>query len=84
MHELGCGDETMAKSDLFDNIGIVARAPEPLVDHIDQPNVLAAVESGVHHVGAVDVEDDESRRAGGGMSVCHALIIARGCDTKPN
>jgi hypothetical protein len=50
----------MAKGDLFDNVGIVAGAAEPLIDHVDEPDVFAAVESGVYEVGAIDVEDDES------------------------
>lgn len=60
MHQLGCGDEPVAKGDLFDNVWIVAGATEPLIDHVDEPDVFAAVESGVYEVGAIDVEDDES------------------------
>jgi hypothetical protein len=82
-HQLGVGDETVAKGDLFDHVGIVARPAEPLIDHIDEPDVLAAVEPSVYEVGAIDVEDDESCGAGGGMSVCHALIIAKGCYRVP-
>ena len=82
-HQLGVGDETVAKGDFFDHVGIVARPAEPLIDHIDEPDVFAAVEPSVYEVGAIDVEDDESCGAGGGMSVCHALIIARGCYRVP-
>ena len=79
MDEFGRGDETVAERNFLDDIGVVARSPEPLIDHIDKPDVFAAVESSVYEVGSVDVEDHDSCRAGGGMSVCHALIIARGC-----
>ena len=32
MDEFGCGDETVAECDLLDDIGVVARAAEPLID----------------------------------------------------
>jgi hypothetical protein len=83
LHQFGVGDESVAKGDLFDHVGIVARPAEPLIDHVDEPDVFAAVEPSVYEVGAIDVEDDESCGAGGGMSVCHALIIARGCYRVP-
>ena len=84
MHQFGVGDEPVAKGDLFHDVGIVARPAEPLIDYVDQPDVVTAVEASVNEVGAIDVEDDESCGAGGGMSVCHALIIARGCYTALN
>ncbi len=60
MDEFGCGDETVAECGLLDDIGVVARAAEPLIDHIDEPDVFAAVESSVYEVGPIDVEDHES------------------------
>ena len=52
----------MAKSNLFDDIRIVAGAAEPLVDHVDQADMIGTVEAGVHQVGSIDVEDHESSR----------------------
>ena len=60
LDELGGGDQAVAEGDLFDDIGIVARAAEPLIDDIDEADVVAAVEPGVHQIGPVDVEDHES------------------------
>ena len=60
MHQFGCGDETVAEGNLFDHVGVVAWSPKPLIDHIDEADVFAAVEAGVHDVGSIDVEDDES------------------------
>ena len=50
----------MAESDLFDDIQIVAWAADPLVDNVDETDVFAAAELGVHKVRPIDVEDDES------------------------
>ena len=61
--EIGVGDQSMAEGNLFDHIGIVAGPAEPLIDHIDQADMIGAVEAGVHQVGSIDVEDDESCRA---------------------
>ena len=58
-NEVGRGDQSVAKGNFLDDVGIVARTAEPLIDHVDEPNVIGAVEAGVHEVGAVDVEDDE-------------------------
>ena len=94
LDQLGGGDQSMAERDLFDHIGIVARATEPLVDYVDEPDVLAAVEFGVHQVRSVDVEDHVmggpgaalGRRVGGalgvGGAVSHATIMAKGCYTE--
>ena len=60
MHQFGRGYETVAEGHLFDHIGVVAWSPEPLIDHVDEADVVAAVEAGVHDIGSIDVEDDES------------------------
>lgn len=87
--QLGVGDEAMAEGDLFDDIGIVARATEPLVDHVDKADMVAAIESGVDEIGPIDVEDHESGRAGrrpvgravgDDLGLCHEQIMTRGCD----
>jgi hypothetical protein len=84
-HQFGCGDQSVAKRNLFDNVGVVARPTEPLIDNVDQADVVAAVEPGVYEVGSVDVEDHEpfgtSRGASEGMSLFHAVIMTRGCHT---
>lgn len=59
----GVGDQPVTKRNLFDDIGIVARSAEPLVDHIDQSDMIDTVETGVNQIGSVDVEDDEPRWA---------------------
>ncbi|MEY2443879.1 MAG: hypothetical protein QOE00_459, partial [Ilumatobacteraceae bacterium] len=74
-HEVCGGDETVAKGDLFDDIGVIARAAEPLIDDIDETDVFAAVEPGVDQVGAIDVEDHETIGAGGGVSCCHGASM---------
>lgn len=83
----------MTECNLFDDIGIVARSAEPLVDHVNQSDVIGTVETGVHQIGSVDVEDDESCRTswrvgrsagcrgGGSMQMFHAVIMTRGCNT---
>jgi len=90
--ELGVGDQSMAEGNLFDDIGVVAWSAEPLVDHVDQSDMVGAIEAGVHQIGPIDVEDHEPCRAaswagdgsggggGVGMSKFHAVIMARGCN----
>ncbi len=60
LDELGSGDQAVAERNFLDDIGIVARSTEPLIDDIDETDVVAAVEPGVHQTGPVDVEDHES------------------------
>jgi hypothetical protein len=91
--EFGVGDQSMPERNLFDDIGVVAWSAEPLVDHVDQSDVVGAIEAGVHQIGSIDVEDHESCPAAGwtgygigggggfGMSKFHAVIMARGCYT---
>ena len=77
--ELGGGDQSVAKRHFFDDVGIVARPAEPLIDHVDEADVVAAIEPGMHQVGSVDVEDHESGWTSLGVAVCHAAIVAEGC-----
>jgi hypothetical protein len=42
-----------------------------LIDDVDETDVVGAVETGVHEVGPVDVEDHVPGGAGEGMSVSH-------------
>jgi hypothetical protein len=63
--EFGVGDQSMAEGNLFDDIGVVAWSAEPLVDHVDQSDMVGAIEAGVHQIGSIDVEDHESCRAAG-------------------
>jgi hypothetical protein len=87
--ELGVGDQSVAEGDFFDDVGVVARPAEPLVDYVDETDVFAAVEPGVHQIGPIDVEDHESSRTGAGaegglgehVSLCHGQIMTRGCYT---
>ncbi len=60
LDEFGSGDQTVAERHLFDDIGIVARPAEPLIDDVDEAHVVAAIEPGVHQIGPIDVEDHES------------------------
>ncbi len=60
LDEFGGGDQAVAERDLFDDVRIVARTPEPLIDDVDEADVVGAVEPGVHQIGSVDVEDHES------------------------
>ena len=69
--QIGIGEQTVAHGDLFDDVGIVARATEPLIDDVDETDVVGAVETGVHEVGPVDIEDHVPGGAGEGMSVSH-------------
>jgi len=64
LDEFGRGDQSVAEGHFLDDIGIVARAAEPLIDDIDEPDMVRTIESCVDEVGPVDVEDDESCRAG--------------------
>ncbi len=83
--ELGIGDEAVAEGDFLDDIGIVARATEPLVDHVDEADMVAAIEPGMDEVGPIDVEDHEpvgsaSRVEGVDvLALCHEQIMTRGC-----
>lgn len=79
--QLGVGDETVPKGDLFDHVGIVAGAAEPLIDDIDEADVIGAVQLGVHQVGAVDVEDDVAGWAVVINELCHGASMTEGCDT---
>ncbi len=60
--EIGGGDQTVPEGHFLDDIGVVARAAEPLIDDVDEADVIGAVESGVNEVGPIDVEDHESGR----------------------
>ena len=92
LDQLCRGDQAMSERDLFDHVGIVAGAAEPLVDHIDEPDVLTAVQLGVNQVRSVDVEDHvvswpgrrPGRRKSRGMgvvdAVSHTAIMTRGCN----
>jgi hypothetical protein len=81
----------MAEGNLFDDVGIVAWSAEPLIDHVDQSEMVGAIEAGVHQIGPIDVQDHKSCRASGwvggaiasgggcGMSLFHGVIMTRGC-----
>ena len=71
LDQIGVGEQTVAHGDLLDYVGIVARATEPLIDDVDETDVVGAVETGVHEVGPVDIEDHVPGGAGEGMSGSH-------------
>ena len=79
----------MAERHFLDDVGIVAWPAEPLIHDIDEPDVVWAIESCVHEVGPIDVEDDESSgagcRAASGLdrdvALLHTVIMTRGCNT---
>ena len=60
LDEFGGGYQAVTEGDLFHDIGIVARPAEPLVDDVDEADVVTAIEPGVHQIRLVDVEDHES------------------------
>ncbi len=80
-HQFGSGDQSVAEGNLFDNIGVVAGPAEPLIDDIDQTDMVGAVEPCVHEVGTIDVEDDESGGAVCDVALVHTVIMTRGCHT---
>ena len=59
MHELCGRNQAVTKGNFFDDVGVIARAAEPLVDDIDEPEVVRAIDARVDEIRAVDVEDDE-------------------------
>jgi len=71
LDEVGVGQQAMTESHLFDDIRIVAGAAEPLIDDVDQADVIGAVETGVDEIGPVDVEDDVSSGQGLSVSLFH-------------
>ena len=81
LDEVGVGEQAVAKGDLFDDIRIVARAAEPLVDDVDEADVVGAVEPGVNEIRPVDVEDHVSSGPWLSMLLFHAPILTRGCYT---
>ena len=60
LDEFGGGDQAVTEGDLFHDVGIIARSAEPLVDDVDETDMVAAIEPGVHELRSVDVEDHES------------------------
>jgi hypothetical protein len=78
--EFGCGDQSVTEGDLFDDLGIVARAAEPLIDDIDEPDMIGTIESGVHQVRSIDVEDHKVLGAAVSAALCHTGIMTKGCD----
>ena len=69
--QIGVGEQTVAHGDLLDDVGVVAGAAEPLIDDVDEADVVGAIEPGVHEVGPVGVEDHVTSGAGEGMSGSH-------------
>ena len=78
LDELGSGDQSVAKRHLLDDIGVVACPTKPLVDDIDEPDVIGTVKACVHQVGPVDIEDHEMSRAAGSSALCHGWHHGRG------
>ena len=82
LDEFGSGDQAVAECHLFDDIGVVARPAEPLIDDVDEADVVAAVEPGVHQIGPIDVEDHESCGSGRGVAAVscgdHGKGVLRG------
>jgi len=76
LDEIGVGQQAMAHGNLFDDIGVVAGATEPLIDDVDEADVIGAVETGVHQVGPVDVED----HVADGLRLSVSLFHDRHCD----
>ena len=69
--QIGVGEQTVAHGDLLDDVRVVAGAAEPLIDDVDEADVVGAIEPGVHEVGPVGVEDHVTSGAGEGMSGSH-------------
>jgi len=69
--QIGVGEQTVAHGDLLDDVGVVAGAAEPLIDDVDEADVVGAIETRVHEVGPVGVEDHVTSGAGEGMSGSH-------------
>ena len=61
----------MPEGHVFDDSRIVARPTEPLVDDVDQADVVGTVEKGVNEIRPVDVEDDVSSGRWLSMSQFH-------------
>ena len=71
LDELGGGDQPVAEGDLFDDIGIVARSTEPLIDDVDEADVVGAIEPGVDQIRAGRCRRSRIARGGwrfGGVS----------------
>jgi hypothetical protein len=83
LDEFGSGDQAVAERHLLDDIGIVARPSEPLIDDVDEADVVAAIEPGVHQIRSIDVEDHESCGSGRGAVLSHAVIMTNGCYAVP-
>jgi hypothetical protein len=71
LDEIGVGQQAVTQGYLFDDVGIVARAAEPLIDDVDETDVIGAVETGVDEVRPVDVEDHVTSGAWVSMSQFH-------------
>jgi hypothetical protein len=69
--QIGVGEQTVAHGGLLDDVGVVAGAAEPLIDDVDEADVVGAIETRVHEVGPVGVEDHVTSGAGEGMSGSH-------------
>ena len=57
LDEIRVGQQAVPQGHLFDDIRIVAGAAEPLIDDVDQTDVIGAVETGMDEIWPVDVED---------------------------
>ena len=69
--EIGVGEQAVAHRHFLDDVGVVAGAAEPLIDDVDEADVVGAVETGMNEVRPIDVEDDVSSAARLGMSISH-------------
>ena len=69
--QIGVGEQTVAHGDLLDDVGVVAGAAEPLIDDVDEADVVGTIETRVREVGPVGVEDHVTSGAGEGMSGSH-------------
>jgi hypothetical protein len=71
LDQIGVGQQAVPKGHLFDDIRIVAGAAEPLVDDVDEADVVGTVEEGVNEIRPVDVEDHVSSGPWLSMSLFH-------------
>ena len=81
LDEVCRGDQPVPKRDFLDDIRIVAWTSEPLVDDVDEAEVIRTINAGVHEIGSIDVEDDVVIGAAFGAVVMHARTMAKGCHT---
>jgi len=71
LDQIGVGEQTMAKRHFFDDVGIVAGAAEPLIDDVDQTDVIGTIETGVNEIRPIDVEDHVTSGPWLSMSLFH-------------